>query len=171
MDIDLSAPTDPSDQTLHATISRHFKVGERHSQGRVRRYLLRLGRSFRKISGVMLDPKCSVSCNISIDNLPRLLIPCYFSQLAQARSWAGFTQGGFPQTRRRLTYGVSILFPRSREVGEDIGGKTHCLSNGGLLGQCSVEDFKQIYTLGFELKSDDPMTPVREQWLKRLSSA
>ena len=49
----------------------------------------------------------------------------------------------------------------------------YCLAdgeNGGLLGQCSIEDFKQIYMLGFELKSDDLMTPVREQWLERLSS-
>ena len=49
----------------------------------------------------------------------------------------------------------------------------YCLAdgeNGGLLGQCSIKDFKQIYTLGFELKSDDLMTPAREQWLKHLSS-
>jgi len=49
----------------------------------------------------------------------------------------------------------------------------HCVGdgkNGGLLGQCSIEDFKQIYTLGSKLKSDDLMTPVREQWLKRLGS-
>jgi len=79
--IDFSAPTDTSNQTSHITISRNFEVGKWHSQDRVRRCLFYLGRSSRQFSGIILDPKCSVSCNISIDNLPRLLISSYFSQL------------------------------------------------------------------------------------------
>ena len=49
----------------------------------------------------------------------------------------------------------------------------YCLADGehgGLLRQCSIEDFKQICRLGFELKSNDLPTPIREQWLERLSS-
>jgi len=78
---------------------------------------------------------------------------------------------------RRL---ISILhmahkfgFPNHENWAKTLVGK-HCVGdgeNGGLLGQCSIEDFKQIYTLGSKLKSDDLMTPVvREQWLKRLGS-
>lgn len=65
-----------------------------------------------------------------------------------------------------------FCFPEHEKWAKTLVEK-YCLpdgENGGLLGQCSIEDFKQIYTLGFKLKSDGLMTPVGEQWLKRLGS-
>lgn len=109
MDIDFSAPTDASDQTSHVTISRNFEVEERHSQSRVRRYLLYPGRKSRQLSGIMLDPKRSVSCNMSISNLPHIpssFLVIFPNQPKRDHGPSRFVQGGFPPAHRRLTHGA-----------------------------------------------------------------
>jgi len=139
MDIDFSAPTDASDQTSHITISRNFEIGERHSQGRVRQYVLYLGRSSRKISGIMLDPKCSVSGNMSIDNLFSILISP--TSPNETMDQADSSKVDFRRLIAVLHMAHKFCFPDHEKWAKTLMEK-YCLADGesgGLLGKCSIE--------------------------------